>query len=340
MFARAPYRLSCLTLLLPRDNPSPTRPRAPKGPPMSYFLSSEKQSMIVAMLCEGMGIRPIERVANAHRDTIMRLGRDVGEGYARLHDKLFVNLSPARVELDEAWSFVHTKQAHVSDDDPREYGDQYSFIALDANSKAILAYHVGKRTKPNTIGFALDLASRLITEPQITSDGFDSYKDAIRIAFGSEADYAMLIKQYKADCAGEAAKRFTPAEVTRVQKIVVSGEPEEDDINTAFVERQNLTLRMLTRRFNRLTNAHSKSLRNHRAAFDLYVGYYNFCWIHSSLKKTPAMAAGVAREPWDVVRLISETKHLAHPYNEPIRPGVARYADYVKARQQAKRKDR
>ena len=193
-------------------------------PPPRYPVFDE---IMGALLCEGMGIRPVERVANVHRDTVMRLGRDVGEGYARLHDKLFINLTPARVELDEAWSFVHTKQGRLDEGDPRDYGDQYSFIALDADSKAILAYHVGKRTKANTIGFALDLASRLLTEPQITSDGFDSYKDAIHAAFGPDADYAMLIKEYKTDCANEAAKRFTPAEVTRVQKIVVSGDPEE-----------------------------------------------------------------------------------------------------------------
>lgn len=296
---------------------------------MSYHLSSDKQETVVAMLCEGMGIRPIERVTKVHRDTIMRLGRDVGEGYARLHDRRMINLKPARIELDEAWSFVFKKQARLEDDDPAEYGDQYSFIALDADTKAILAYHVGKRNKASTIGFALDLASRLVTEPQITSDGFEPYKEAIKLAFGSDADYAMLVKRYKSECGAEAARRYTPSEVSHAERVIVSCEPSEEDINTAFVERQNLTLRMLTRRFNRLTNAHSKTIRNHRAAMDLYVGYYNFCWEHSTLRKTPAMAAGAAWDVWDVGRLISECKHLASALHPPTRPGHLRYHEYM-----------
>lgn len=304
---------------------------------MSYYLSSHKQSIAVSMLCEGMGIRPIERVLGAHRDTIMRLGRDVGEGYARYHNRAFVGLSPQRIELDEAWSFVFKKQARLEDDDPKEYGDQYSFIALDADTKAILAYHVGKRNKASSIGFALDLASRCKTNPQITSDGFGPYIEAIKVAFGPDADYAMLIKQYRTECANEAARRYAPSEVTGTEKRVISGAPDEDDVNTAFVERQNLTLRMLTRRFNRLTNAHSKTLRNHRAAMDLYVGYYNFCWEHATLKKTPAMAAGVTSTVWDVDKLISEVKYLASPLDPPTRPGQERYAEYLREKQRGKR---
>lgn len=306
---------------------------------MSNYLSREKQASIVGLLCEGSGIRPLERALDVHRDTIMRLGVEVGEGYAVLHDRLVGNLAPIRLELDEAWSFVHTKQARLESGDPRDYGDQYSFIALDADSKLIVAYHVGKRTKANTIGFALDLASRMKRghAPQITTDGFDSYKDAIALAFGPDVDYGMLIKEYRAACSVEAAVRYASAEVERVKKIVVSGEPAEDDINTAYIERQNLTLRMLTRRFNRLTNAHSKTLRNHRAAMDLYVGYYNFCWEHASLKKTPAMAAGIVRERWDTDRLVSECRHLASSL-PPDRPGSEQYARYLERRQQARKK--
>lgn len=297
------------------------------------YLSSDRRGQIVAMLCEGMGIRPTERVVNAHRDTIMRLGRDVGEGYVKLHNQLFVNLRPKRLELDEAWSFVHTKQGRLEDGDPKDWGDQYSFIALDADRKAIVAYHVGKRTKANTIGFALDLSTRIVTNPQITSDGFDSYIDAINIAFGEDVDYAMLIKQYVAECAIEASERYQPAKAIVTEKRVISGEPDEELINTAYVERQNLTLRMLTRRFNRLTNAHSKTLRNHRAAMDLYVGYYNFCWEHGSLKKTPAMAAGVADRVWTVEDLINECLYYSDPYMPPERPGNKQYAEYLRKRE-------
>lgn len=305
---------------------------------MANCLPHNTRALIISQLCEGMGIRNIERVAGVHRDTIMRLGRDVGEGCARLHDALFVRLAPERVELDEAWSYVFKKQGRLQADDSREYGDQYSFIALDAENKAILAYHVGKRNKPNTIGFALDLASRIVTKPQITSDGYEPYRDAIVAAFGADAKYAMLVKQYQSDCAAEAARRFTPAEVTGTKRIVVSGEPEYDDINTAFVERQNLTLRMLTRRFNRLTNAHSKTLRNHRAAFDLYVGYYNLCWRHATVKVTPAQAMGVVSKPWTVEQLVGAALELSDPDDPPVRPGDVQYARYLLERQRGKRR--
>ena len=181
---------------------------------------------IVSMLCEGMGIRAIERVTGVHRDTIMRLGRDVGEGYARLHDELFQKLNPKHVELDEAWSFVHTKQAHVSKGDPREYGDQYSYVALDADTKVIIAYLVGKRNAASTVMFATaqdadvcrkayDLRERLVMgcNPQLSSDGFQPYINAVAAAFGLDANYAMIIKRYAVDCAVEAKRRYSAARV-------------------------------------------------------------------------------------------------------------------------------
>lgn len=300
---------------------------------MSNHLPNHKQVMAISMLCEGMGIRPVERVLGIHRDTIMRLGRDVGEGYARLHNELFVNLTPKRLELDEAWSFVFKKQARIGEGDLKYYGDQYSYIAIDADKKAIISYHVGKRNGPNTMGFALDIASRVDSEPQITSDGFSSYIKAIKAAFGSDADYAMLIKQYKNECATEAARKYSPSDLSGVEKRVISGDPIDEQINTAFVERQNLTLRMLARRFNRLTNAHSKTLRNHAAAMDLYVGYYNLCWKHETLKMTPAMAVGVACEPWSVEQFVEVCKARAVPDEPPVRPGHAHYAEHLKDRQ-------
>lgn len=304
---------------------------------MSNYLPRPKQVMAISMLCEGMGLRPASRVLDCQHETLIKLSREVGEGYARLHDKLFVNLHPKRIELDEAWSFVQKKQARLEPGDSPDFGDQYSFIALDADKKAILAYHVGKRNGPNTMGFALDLASRVVSEPQITSDGFQPYIKAVKEAFGPNADFAMLIKRYENDCAAEAARRYAPSDVTSTEKIIVSGDPDEEEINTAFVERQNLTLRMLTRRFNRLTNAHSKTLRNHRAAMDMYVGYYNLCWKHETLKMTPAMAVGVAKDLWDVEKLIDECRYLAR-IDPPDRPGHVHYARYLRDRQAGKRK--
>lgn len=304
---------------------------------MSNYLPTAKATQGIAMLCEGMGLRPASRVLDCQHETLIKLARDVGEGYARVHDELFVNLKPERIELDEAWSFVFKKQARLEPGDSPDYGDQYSYIAIDAEKKAILAYHVGKRNGANTMGFALDLASRVVSQPQISSDGFEPYVKAVKEAFGPDVDYATLIKRYETACSAEAAVRYTPSTVARLDKTVISGDPDEELINTAFVERQNLTLRMLTRRFNRLTNAHSKTLRNHRAAMDMYVGYYNFCWIHETLKQTPAMAMGVTREPWTVERLVDECRWKA-TIDPPQRPGHTHYARYLKERQARKRK--
>lgn len=289
---------------------------------------------IVSMLCEGMGIRAIERVTGVHRDTIMRLGRDVGEGYARLHDELFRKLNPKHVELDEAWSFVHTKQAHVSKGDPREYGDQYSYVALDADTKVIIAYLVGKRNAASTVMFAYDLRERLVMgcNPQLSSDGFQPYINAVAAAFGLDANYAMIIKRYAVDCAVEAKRRYSAARVVESEKRVISGHPVSSKIDTSLVERQNLTLRMLTRRFTRLVNAFSKILRNHAAAMDLYVGYYNLCLIHGALGTTPAVAARVVKKPWTLEELVVACLDRADPDNPPVRAGSQDYEDILCAR--------
>lgn len=292
---------------------------------MSNYLSTEKRAQVVAMLCEGMGIRATARVMTVDRGTVTKIGREVGEGYARLHDRLFVKLVPTLLELDEAWSFVHTKQGHLPEPDVRtedqaDYGDQYLYIGLDADKKAILAYHVGRRSAANTRGFLADLASRVITSPQITTDGFAQYKVAISQAFGPDADYAMCIKEYLAACSVEASVRYQPNTAIHVEKIIVSGAPDPEAISTAFVERQNLTLRMLTKRFARLSNGFSKNLRNHRAAVDLYVGYYNFCWKRETLGMTPAMAAGVVKEVWTAERYMTECMKMSVSY-PPTRIG-------------------
>ena len=271
---------------------------------MSNYLSAEKRAQVVAMLCEGVGGRAIGRIADVNRETVGKIGREVGEGYARLHDKLFVGMKPERLELDE--------EARTAD--TADHGDQYLYIGIDADKKAILAYHVGKRTAANTQGFMVDLASRVLTSPQITTDGFRQYIPAIDRAFGPDADYAMCIKEYLAVCSVEAARRYSPNTTVAVERIKISGDPDEDHISTAFVERQNLTLRMLTKRFSRLSNGFSKNLRNHRAAVDLYVGYYNLCWQHETLGMTPAMAVGATKERWTAQKYMDECMRYSMSY--------------------------
>ena len=288
-----------------------------------------KRVTAVASLCEGQSIRATARILRSHHNTIMRLGRDVGEGYARLHDELFRRLHCNYLEVDEAWAFVQKKQARVRPDDPPERGDQYSYIALDADKKVIVAYLVGKRNVETTVSFALDLRSRVLGHPQISSDGFEPYVRAVAIAFGRSVDYAMLTKLYGADCTVETSRRYSPNRVKGTEKILVFGDPDLGRISTSYVERQNLTLRMLTRRFTRLTNGFSKLLRNHCAAMDLYVGYYNLCRSHETLGQTPAMAVKVTDHAWTVEELVAECLKRSDRRHPPRRIGSQRYADIV-----------
>ena len=281
------------------------------------------------MLCEGSSLRAAGRVLHSHHRTVMRLGRAVGEGYARLHDELFVGLHSNFIEVDEAWGFVHKKQARVVDGDPREYGDQYSYVAMEADKKAILSYLVGKRNEETTVSFALDLRGRLLGSTQITSDGWHPYIKALAIAFGRSVDYAQLIKYYGADCTVETSRRYSPNTVKSTEKILIFGDPDLDRISTSFIERQNLTLRMLTRRWTRLTNAFSKKIEFHTAAMDLYVGYYNLCRVHETLGKTPAMAMKVTKHVWKVEELIEECLKRYDPKKPPMRSGSQRYAEII-----------
>ena len=169
----------------------------------------------------------------------------------------------------------------------------------------------------------------MLGHPQITTDGFEPYVKAIMLAFGRSVDYAMLVKTYSADCSVEAKRRYAPNKVVDEEYEVIIGHPDLGRISTSYIERQNLTLRMLTRRFTRLTNGFSKILRNHCAAMDMYVGYYNLCRVHETLGKTPAMAMKVTKHAWTVDELVTECLKLSDRENPPIRMGSQRYAEIV-----------
>lgn len=285
-----------------------------------------RQLTVVAALCEGSSIRAAARIVGAHHDTVTRLGVRLGRGCAALHDKLFQRLRPRAVEVDEVWSFVHTKQARKDSHDPRSWGDQYAFIGIDADKKAVISYLVGKRNGANTAAFALDLRRRVVSQPQISSDGWQPYVQAIKVAFGPRASYAMIVKTYQSEAGNvEAKRRYSPGRVTDVQRIVVSGKPDPERMSTAFVERQNLSVRMAMRRCTRLTNAFSKVLANHEAAFSLYVGHYNLVRRHETLRTTPAVACGVADHEWTVRELIERAGEMSNDApTQPVRRVSAR----------------
>lgn len=278
-------------------------------------LSRDQQIQIVAALTEGMSIRAIERLTGIHRDTIMRLGARVGRGCAELHDRMMVGVRAGRLELDEIWGYVGKKQKRVARHEIAHKGDQYTFIGMSSSAKAIISYHTGKRDSENTDLFIQDLRQRVIGAPEISTDGFLPYQNAIRDAFNGRASHGVIVKTYSVTnlAVKDAARRYSPAEVVAVSRDVVSGVPVH--ISTSYVERQNLTLRMTQKRFARLTNGFSKKLTHHAAAVSLYVTHYNLCRVHEALRTTPGVAISIADRVWTIGDLLDATLSL-----EPNRP--------------------
>lgn len=272
---------------------------------MANILPTEKKTMAISMLAEGSSIRAIERITGIHRDTIMRLGVRVGEGCAKIHDEKMRGLSCKQLECDEIWGFIGAKRKNAAR--AGVFGDVWTFIGLDSDSKLIPSFIVGKRDMYHARSFMDDLAGRVTYRVQISTDALSAYPDAVERAFGTEADHGTLVKTFSVSHLGnfkEAATRYSPAEVVKIEKTIVSGMPDVTKISTSHVEKQNHTLRMHCRRLTRLTNAFSKKLENFEAAVALNFAYYNFCKIHSAVRCTPAMAAGVEKSQWSVAELV------------------------------------
>ena len=272
-------------------------------------LKKEKELAIVSALVEGVSIRSIERMTGVHRDTIMRLLNRVGERCSRLLDQHMIGFHSRHIQVDEIWTFCKKKEQRLSDTERLnpELGDQYVFVAIDADTKLVPTFTVGKRDSENAHQFMLELRERLNGNGriQMTTDGFRAYLTAVENAFGADVDYAQLIKLYGAENPGPG--RYSPPRVTETVSTTINGNPDPRYVSTSYVERQNLTMRMQMRRFTRLTNAFSKSLRNLKDALALHFAHYNFCRIHGSLRVTPAMAAWVTDRVWALNVLLGNT---------------------------------
>lgn len=266
-------------------------------------LKPEVQAKVIAALVEGSSIRSVERMTGVHRDTIMRLMVRVGNACGELLDKTMRNVDAHHIEVDEIWCYVGKKQRHLSRfDDPAQTGDFYTFVAIDADTKLVPAYRVGKRDLPNATAFMPDLAYRLKNRVQLSTDGMPGYVEAVDKVFGSAVHYAQIVKAYETEPMGEG--RYSPPKVVGTTKTVIQGKPDVAKIGTSYIERQNLTMRMNMRRFTRLTNAFSKKLENLEAAVSLHFAYYNLVRRHGSLRMTPAMAAGIMPGFWSVEDLV------------------------------------
>ena len=273
---------------------------------MANILKTEKKVAVISMLAEGSSIRAIERITGVNRNTIMSLAVRVGNACKAIMDEKMRGLTCKQIEVDEIWGFVGAKQKNASR--AGAYGDVWTFIAIDADTKLIPSFVVGKRDSYHAKMFMDDLAPRMTMRVQLSSDSLKAYNEAVDRAFGSEVDYGQVVKTYAVTPLGSAAApaaiRYSPSEVVSVEKTVVSGMPQVDRISTSHVEKQNHTLRMHCRRLTRLTNAFSKKLENFEAAVALNFAYYNFVKTHSSLRMTPAMAAGIEKSHWTVAELV------------------------------------
>lgn len=268
-------------------------------------LPLEKKLAVISALVEGNSIRSISRMTDVDRNTINSLLLRTGERCAALLNERMRQLPCRRLQCDEIWTYVGKKARHVRQDDPAEFGDQWVYIALDADSKLIPAYFVGKRSSENTQAFMQDVYQRIADHRiQLTTDAYIFYTKAVEQSFGGDADYAQLKKLY-GDYGQHGNERYSPSPILEVISRTISGVPDPAHVSTSYVERQNLTIRMQMRRFTRLTNAFSKKLANLKAACALHFAHYNFVRVHSSLRVTPAMAAGISSRIWDLGELIA-----------------------------------
>lgn len=270
-------------------------------------LNPGKREQVINCLIEGCSIRSTVRMTGVAKKTVMRLVLEVGDICARYQAGVFRNLSCKRIQLDELWAFVYCKQKNVTsticEKNPNA-GDIWLWVAIDADTKLVASWMLGDRTINTASIFIEDLAGRLANRIQLTTDGHKAYLEAVEGAFGAEIDYAMLVKLYRNPPQGNET-RYSPGECCGTRMMEIAGNPDRNHVSTSYVERQNLSARMMMRRYTRLTNAFSKKFEHHAAAVALNYFAYNFIRIHRSLRVTPAMAAGVTNRLWEVSDLVA-----------------------------------
>jgi IS1 family transposase len=271
---------------------------------MANVLNTDKQIAVIGGLAEGSSIRSIERITGVHRDTIMRLGVRIGQGCSTLLDQKMRNLPCHHLQFDEIWGFIGKKERHCDIDDSPELGDVWTFCAIDPETKLVPSFKCGKRDLATANAFVSDVASRVRNRVQISSDALRAYVDAIEMNFGSDVDFAQIVKTYVTDDSHIPERRFSAPEIVITEKKAVTGFPDMRLASTSHVERLNGTTRLHMRRLTRLTYAFSKKLENFEAAVALHFAYYNFVKRHGTLRCTPAMAAGIERTFWTVGELL------------------------------------
>ena len=262
------------------------------------------------------------RIAGVSINTVKKLLLDAGEACAAHHDEHVRNVHAQRVQCDEIWSFVYAKKKNVptAKNAPEGAGDVWTWTAIDSDTKLLISYEVGDRTRQTALHFLDDLRSRLANRVQLSTDGHRVYAQAVDDTFGIDVDYAQVIKLYGSEEAGNGSDvRYSPGDCIGIRKQVLMGEPKEEAISTSHAERQNLNMRMGMRRFTRLTNAFSKRVANHAAMVALYTAFYNFVRIHTTLRMTPAMAAGLTGELHDMTWIVGLIDARTEPPKRPAK---------------------
>lgn len=263
-------------------------------------LPLQKRTQIINLLVEGNSMRATSRIADVSINTVTKLLIDTGYACMNFHNEMVKNLQCKKVQADEIWSFVGSKEKNTTPERKEEgSGDVWTWVGIDADTKLVVSWFVGNRHADSANIFMQDLASRISNsmELQLTTDGHIPYLQAVKNAFGTQIDYAQLVKVYGSSSESEnpTERKYSPSKLKSINKIPVYGNPDEAHISTSYIERQNLTMRMHMRRFTRLTNAFSKKLENHCHAIALHFVYYNFCKVHKTLRVPPAMEAGLIK---------------------------------------------
>jgi IS1 family transposase len=273
---------------------------------MANVISMAKKVAVISALVEGCSVRSTVRMTGVSKGAILRLLSSVGKACADYQDSVIRNVPAKRVEVDEIWSYVGAKAKNVK---PAHFenggyaGDVWTFVALDADTKLAISWMVGRRDAGHASDFLRDVAARLSTRVQLTTDGHKMYLDAVPDAFGEDIDFAQLVKVYGDSSEGQ--KRYSPAQCLGTKRVDIIGDPDHKFISTSYIERQNLNMRMNMRRFTRLTNAFSKKLENHIATIALFHMHHNFARIHQTLRVTPAMEAGLSSHVWSIQEIAS-----------------------------------
>jgi IS1 family transposase len=268
-------------------------------------LNRQRQAQIVAALIEGNSIRATARMTGADKETVMKLQVEAGFKAADYQDRVMLGLSCKRVQCDEIWAFCYAKDKNVPAEKQGKFGfgSVWTWTAIDADTKLIPSFTVGNRDAASARMLIEDLASRLKSRIQLTTDGLRVYVNAVEDAFGAEIDFAQLHKIYAST---QDETRYSPAVCIGCERKTVMGNPNPEYISTSYVERSNLSMRMGMRRFTRLTNGFSKKIENHAASVALYFMHYNFCRVHKTLRVTPAMEAGLTDHVWTIEEMLSK----------------------------------